>query len=115
MPSPSAQKRSQCTCHDGSDGQPTASRIRPEKTCCSRWNLEGDRHRSLGDLDWSLQMCRFLQVSVGLTFGQVEHSRQVLDGLGQWRIALEQGVSRVQLPSLVRFGRSWHLPSTYYL
>jgi hypothetical protein len=95
MPSLSVEKHRQCACHDGSDGQPTASRTRSEKTRSSRWNLERDRHRCLGDLDRSLQMCRFLQVSVGLTLRQVELSRQTLHGFGQWRIALKHGVSGV--------------------
>ena len=104
MPSLRDQKRGQCSCHDGSDGQPAASRIRPKEACCSCWNLEGDRNRGLDDLDRLIQMCRFVQVSVGLTFRQTELSRKLLHGLGQRRIALKLGVSGVQLPSLVRFG-----------
>ena len=103
MPSLNVEKHGQCPCHDGSYGQPTASRTPPEKACCSRWNLDGDRHRSLGDFDRLLQMCRFLHVSVGLTFRQVELCRQALHGLGQWRIALVHGISGVQPPSPVRF------------
>src|ERR1019366_3759382 len=101
MPSLSTQKRSQCACNNRADRQPTASRIRSKHTCCCCRNLERDRHRNLGDLDRQLQMCRFLQVSVGLTFRQIELSSQALHGLGYRHIALEHSESSIQLPSFI--------------
>jgi hypothetical protein len=72
LPSLSTQKRGQRAAHDRTHGQPTASRIRPKKTCRSRRKFERDRHRNLGDFDRPAQMGRLLEVPIGLASGQVE-------------------------------------------
>src|ERR1700680_2606497 len=114
MPSQSTQKRVQRACHDGTDRQPTASRIRPNKTRRSRRKFERDRYRNLGDFDRPVQMGRLLEVPIGLAPGQVELARYAPHGFGQRDTASPQIVSGVQLPSLVRFGRPRHVSYIYY-
>src|SRR5271167_2670648 len=115
MPSLRTQKRGQRAGHDRTDRQPTASRIRPNKTCRSRREFERDRHRSLGHFDRPVQMGRLLEVPIGLASGQVELAGQAPHCFGQRDTALQQMVSGVQLSSLVRFGRSSHVSYEYYL
>src|ERR1017187_4721132 len=64
MPSLSTQKRGQRTRHDRSDRQATSSRIRPKKTCRSRWELECDRDRNLADFDRPVEVC---EITVPIT------------------------------------------------
>src|SRR5260370_41418854 len=115
MPSLSIQKRGQRAGHDRTHGKTTASRVCPKKTCCARREFERHRYRTLGDFDRPVQMSRFLQIAIGLASGQVELARQAPDCFGQRDAALQQTVSGVQLPGLVRFGRSSHMSYTYYL
>lgn len=108
MPSERSQKGPQRAGHDHADSQATALRIRPQRAHRGWRELEGDRHRRLEHLDRRVELGCFFEVTIGLTQREAKLARQTLRRLGQSDVALKQAMRHVQLPSLVRFGRSGH-------
>src|SRR6516165_11493576 len=96
--------------YDSPYRQTTAFRIFPEKFHGSRWPLQSDRDRGLGNFDRSIELGRLLEVAIRLTLGKIELARQLANGVGAPQMTLQQTTRGVQMLSFFRFGCARHLP-----